>query len=106
MAKAFAKAFYNSKAWKQCRESYIVSVHGLCERCISKGKITPGYIVHHRILLTPSNINDPEVSLNHKHLEYVCLDCHNVEHQGSSEVIREGLEFDSEGNIIQTPPIN
>ena len=101
MAQQFAKAFYNSKAWIECRASYIASVHGLCERCNDKGKIVPGYILHHKILLTPFNINDPEISLNHIHLEYVCLDCHNVEHHGSSEVIREGLAFDSEGNVVE-----
>ena len=46
MAQDYAKKFYRSKAWQQCRESYISKVHGLCERCQSKGKITPGYIVH------------------------------------------------------------
>lgn len=43
MAKEFAKAFYNSKAWKKCKASYIESVHGLCERCEKSG-----YIVHNR----------------------------------------------------------
>ncbi len=45
MAKPWAKAFYNSAAWRvqKTREAYMVSKHGLCERC---GK--PGLIVHHR----------------------------------------------------------
>lgn len=95
--KPWAKPFYNSTAWKKCRAAYIVKVHGLCERC-SK----PGYIVHHTVYLTPQNINDPSISLNHALLEYVCQDCHNKEHHGEAEgVTAEGVEFDAEGNLIQ-----
>lgn len=32
MAREFAKKFYNSKAWKKCREAYKKKVNGLCER--------------------------------------------------------------------------
>jgi 5-methylcytosine-specific restriction protein A len=101
MAQKFSKPFYNSRQWQECRASYIASVFNLCERCNVKGKITPGYILHHKILLTPNNINDPNVTLNHNNLYYVCKDCHEVEHHGESEVIREGLEFDSEGNVVE-----
>ncbi len=101
MAKEYAKKFYKSKAWKQCRESYISKIHGLCERCQLKGKITPGYIVHHKEYITPKNINNPMIALNHDNLEYVCLDCHNKEHIGYSEITRDDVEFDSEGNLIK-----
>lgn len=102
MAKEFAKAFYNSKAWKECREGYISSVYGLCEKCINKGIIKPGKIVHHTVVLTPQNINNPEISLNWDLLEYDCQDCHNQEHHGNdSEVIREGLYFDENGNVCK-----
>lgn len=97
MAKDFAKKLYNSKAWKTCRTAYIASVHGLCERCGGAG-----YIVHHKVYLTARNINDPWISLNHALLEYVCLDCHNQEHMGSSEPISaQGTAFDEHGNLIQ-----
>ncbi|MGG3456061.1 HNH endonuclease [Paenibacillus rhizolycopersici] len=94
--KPWAKRFYNSKAWKECRASYIIKVHGLCERC---GK--PGKIVHHKKYLTPWNINDPNVSLNHSNLEYLCQDCHNNEHHGEDGVTVDGLMFDEEGNLVQ-----
>lgn len=94
--KAWAKKFYNGKAWKVCRLSYIASVHGLCERC---GK--PGKIVHHKKYLTPQNINDPSISLNHENLEYHCHDCHNVEHFSSGAAIEPGFTFDSDGNLIR-----
>lgn len=101
MAKDFAKPFYNSKAWKQCRASYIDKVHGLCERCRLNGKVTPGYIVHHIDYITPNNINNPFVTLNHDNLEYLCLDCHNEEHIGRNESTASGLSFDDYGNLVQ-----
>jgi 5-methylcytosine-specific restriction protein A len=101
MAKTWAKQFYKSKQWQQCRESYIAKVHGLCERCNEKGIITPGKIVHHTVYLSPENINNPEISLNHELLEYLCQNHHNSEHHGESEVLVEGLMFDREGNLIQ-----
>ncbi|MCM1155543.1 MAG: phage holin family protein [Roseburia sp.] len=65
MAKGFAKAFYNSKAWKDCRDSYIAERirldGGFCEEC----HLNLGYIVHHEVILTPDNISNPDISLNH-----------------------------------------
>jgi len=97
MAKEFAKAFYKSKAWEDCRSGFIKTVYGLCNRC---GQV--GYIVHHKILLTAQNINDYDVSLNWDNLEYLCQDCHNKEHMSKHyKVIREGLKFDSNGNVVE-----
>ena len=106
MAKEWARAFYKSRAWRQCRESYIVSVHGLCESCQKKGIIKPGKILHHTVYLTPTNINDPYVSLNHALLRYDCQDCHNKEHHGDdAEAVRDGLCFDESGQLVVIPPI-
>jgi 5-methylcytosine-specific restriction protein A len=96
-AKEFAIKFYKSKAWLDCREGFIKFVHGLCNRCDS-----PGFIVHHKILLTPNNINDPEATLNWEQLEYLCLECHNQEHMSKhKEIIREGLKFNDKGEVIK-----
>jgi len=100
MAKDFAAPFYNSTAWKRCRLAYIKAVNGLCERCLSAGKIKHGDIVHHKVTLTPTNINDPRITLSHDQLEYLCIDCHNEEHMGS-ELMREGLAFDERGQLIE-----
>lgn len=100
MAKDFAISFYNSVAWKHCRMAYIKNVNGLCERCLAKGRIRTGDIVHHKIPLTPANVNDPTVTLNHENLEYLCITCHNDEHVGG-EVVREGLSFDAHGQLIE-----
>ena len=72
----FAKTFYNSQAWKDCRASYKKSVGGLCENCLTKGIYSPGEIVHHKIHLTPSNINNPAVSLDWNNMMLLCRDCH------------------------------
>lgn len=106
--------FYRSKSWYQCKGSYIKSVDYLCERCgrVAHSKGDRAYkegkkngqdvvfgIVHHKIHLNESNINDPYIALNHDNLEYLCIDCHNKEHFGK-QTVREGLSFDSKGNVI------
>lgn len=96
MAKPWAKQFYHSKRWLSCRASYIaerINIDGgMCERCGS----VPGYIVDHKEELTPDNINNPEISLNHKNFQYLCLDCHNKK---TFKKHSAGL-FDDEGQPI------
>lgn len=70
--KPWAEKFYKSKAWRQLRDAFFVSRYGLCERCPN-----PGKIVHHKIELSISNIDDPSISLNWDYLELLCQDCHN-----------------------------
>ena len=84
MARAFAKKFYNSKAWKSCRAAYVaerVAIDGgLCETC----GLVPGLIVHHTVWLTEDNVNDPDIALNHALLRYDCQACHNRESEDGS----------------------
>jgi hypothetical protein len=94
----FAKRFYQSKKWKECRNAYRVYRYGICERC---GK--PGGIVHHKIYLNEYNIKDPNISLSFDNLELLCIDCHNAEHL-AADVIAEGLTFDEDGNLIKYAP--
>lgn len=101
MAKEFAKKFYHSKEWKKCREGYILSVHGLCEKCLAKGRYTPGFIVHHKKELTPDNINDPYITLNWDNLEYDCLECHNKEHMSKDDYTQDDLMFNEYGQLIR-----
>lgn len=79
--KPFAKAFYKSKAWKECRAAYARRAGGLCERCLANGIYKAGEIVHHKIGITPENINDPTVTLNFENLRLLCRDCHGLEHR-------------------------
>ena len=98
MAKDWAKAFYKSAAWQDCRAAYIQSVFGLCEKC---GR--PGVIVHHKIYLTPDNITDPYITLSFENLELLCSSCHSIEHNrehgGGSTA--DGLMFDERGDLVQ-----
>lgn len=80
--KAFAREFYNSKAWKDCRIAYTKSKGGLCERCLKNNIYRAGEIVHHKTYLTPDNIHDPSVTLDWNNLMLVCRDCHAVIHSG------------------------
>lgn len=91
-----AKKFYWSSVWKKCRVSYIQSVFGLCEKC---GK--PGYIVDHIIEINSENINDPNITLNHENLQYLCTPCHNTKTFAKSGVTRADVMFDDDGNLIQ-----
>lgn len=107
MAQEFAKSFYNSKAWKECRASFIaerIAIDGgLCMTC---GAVTGnlGYIVHHNnVWLTPENINNPEVSLNHDNLKYDCLTCHNQEKE-NEEAEQPRYYFGENGEVILIKP--
>ena len=38
-----------------------------------------GYIVHHKVPLTPKNINDDKITLSFDNLRYDCKECHDRE---------------------------
>lgn len=98
MARDFSKKFYNSKEWKKCREGYKQSKHHICERCGM-----PGDEVHHKVWLTPDNINNPDITLSFKNLELLCATCHSIEHNRiEKEVVREGLMFNSNGELVRS----
>lgn len=105
MAQAWAKQFYDSKLWLTCRQGYIqerIKIDGgMCEVCRRK----LGYIVHHKILLTPENIQDPDIALNWDNLSYECKDCHD-QHEGHGIGHRTSLvcAFDDDGNPICIQP--
>lgn len=103
MAKEWAQAFYKSQRWLKCRAAYIAHRQsidgGICEVC---GE-SIGYIVHHTIVLTPENINDPGISLNHNLLRYECKNCHDRE--DAHAFIKQSdllCAFDTDGQPI--PP--
>ena len=101
--KPYAKKFYNSKQWRDCRQSYIqeriLIDGGLCEECHNN----PGYIVHHKVMITPANINNPDITLNHCNLEYVCKDCHDRFDDHFVKTKKPSCMFDNNGQPI--PPI-
>lgn len=100
MAKAYAKRFYNSKAWQRCRETFIMSRipidGGICQACKDK----PGYIVDHIQEISADNINNTDITLNHNNLQYLCLECHNRKTFGKHKAIEDGVMFNEEGDLI------
>ena len=98
MAKPFARKFYSSKAWQDCRNEYAARVHYLCERCLKRGIYRPGVIVHHKIEIDPVTIEQPEVALNFNNLELLCRDCHAEVHKASSK--GRGYFFGNNGEVI------
>lgn len=105
MAKDFARKFYNSSVWHDCRRAYAAYRGGLCERCLRRGYITPGQIVHHKIPLTPENINDENITLSWDNLELVCRDCHGEIHSADGTYRTDGqprvtYAYDATGRLV------
>lgn len=101
MARDFAKPFYHSPEWKKAQRLYIKQAGGLCERCLQRGIITPGVIVHHKIHLTPENIMDPSITLDPNNLQLLCRNCHADVHKGYDT----RYKFDEMGRLIMRPDI-
>lgn len=76
MAREFAKAFYHSKEWEAVRKYCLLRDNYLCVRCGN-----PAEEVHHKIHLSPENINDITITLNPDNLTCLCRDCHFNEHK-------------------------
>ena len=93
--KEFAEKFYKSRRWRECREAYSGHVGHLCERCLKKGMIVAGTIVHHKIPLTPENIDDPNITLCWDNLQLLCRTCHADMHDG----VERRYEADELGRI-------
>lgn len=100
MAKEYAKKFYKSRGWQGCRSSFIAERvrrdGAMCQRCKEK----PGYIVDHIEEISPDNINNPDITLNHDNLQYLCLECHNIKTFSKAKVTRDGLSFDANGDLV------
>ena len=62
------QSFYDSKAWRVLSKIFLSSRFYICEIC---GR--PASIAHHKRHISQQNINDPEITLNAKNLQAVCL---------------------------------
>lgn len=96
--KPFAERFYKSQAWKKTAAAYAKSKQNLCELCKQEGRITPGEIVHHKIELTPENINNPDITLSANNLQLVCREHHAQIHDKRKRRYR----IDELGRVIPT----
>jgi len=83
--------FYRSATWQQARLIKITNVNGRCEKCGGVGEE-----VHHIVHVTPSNVNDINVTLSQDNLILLCKECHNNEHERFSKGRRK---FDADGQI-------
>ena len=63
--------------------------------------LTHGEIVHHKIELTPDNIDDPEITMNYNNLELLCRQCHAEVHDKRKKCRRFTIGPDGE-IIIET----
>ncbi len=95
--KEYAEEFYKSSQWKKCRKAFIASLADkTCPRCHER----IGKIVHHKNYITPYNITNPMITLNFDNLEYLCQECHTLEHLKRGAV-KNDVEFDENGNLIK-----
>ncbi len=97
MAKDYAAAFYNSRAWRNTQRVFLMQKNYICEACGAAA-----VIVHHIRHIKPENIHDAEITLNFRNLRALCIPCHNAIHIGGS-ACAEGVSFDGDGNIIYSP---
>lgn len=99
MAEPWANKFYHTTAWKKCRAAFVKLKGGICEVCHDVGAE-----VHHKIELTPENVNDPTISLAFDNLQLLCHRCHDAtKHNGIP--IRGDISFDCNGNVVATGQI-
>ena len=97
MAKEYAKAFYNSKLWRECRRQVLRRDMYTCAHCYARASE-----VHHVIELMPENINDINIALNPDNLISLCHDCHTKITKGFTGDIQEGFIFNDEGQVIKS----
>ena len=79
--KPFAQTFYKSRTWQETREAYAKSKGYLCENCLKRGLVVPADHVHHKVPITPENLKNPEITLNHANLMALCESCHQEQHR-------------------------
>lgn len=101
MAQEFSFAFYHGMPWRRTQKAYIESQQRVCERCGDMAEL-----VHHKIHLTPQNINDPDIALGWDNLQALCRRCHAEVHGNSA--CANGLRFDDAGNLVpgQSPRLD
>lgn len=95
--KPYAEEFYKSKQWQNCRDTYMQSVHMMCEICRANGIYERAEIVHHKIHITPQNIQDPGITLNFDNLQALCRHHHMLVH---STKANKRYMVDKYGNVI------
>ena len=96
MAKAWAKAFYGSKLWRDTRRQVLRRDRYTCVECFGRAEE-----VHHKIPLDEANINDAAISLNPDNLTSLCGLCHKKITAGCTGDIDDGYIFSDDGQVIK-----
>jgi predicted kinase len=100
MAKyAVIKAFYASQKWVTFRLNLINERGNKCSRCSKVIPKSVEIIGHHKVELTPENVNDYTISLNPDLVELICFKCHNKEHK------RFGHQGERNVYLVYGPPM-
>lgn len=73
--------YYNSKAWKRLRHTYI-NLHPVCEECVKHGHVEPAEEVHHLYPFTREVTEEARWNtfLNTGNLRALCRPCHYAYH--------------------------
>ena len=87
----FAREFYKSTRWRKAREAYLKEHKYICEMC---GDVAD--TVHHIQHLNPTNVHDPDVTLNRDNLMALCRDCHAKVHTKNER----RYTVDENGNVV------
>jgi hypothetical protein len=75
------EAFYASEAYINFRIVIILQRGVRCEKCGCVPREARSLHLHHKIELTPDNINDVMVTLNPQQVIMLCHDCHDEQHK-------------------------
>lgn len=107
MAKEWAKPFYNSALWKDnIRPEILMKAKYICQ---NPGCYNIATEVHHKIELTPDNINDPNIAVNANNLMALCSDCHKAitkaqHNKSKAACILPEVIFNDNGYPVIVPP--
>lgn len=96
MAKVWAKAFYDSRIWKDCRRAVLRRDLFTCRDCNARASE-----VHHIIELTPDNISDPMIALNPDNLVSLCHACHDKITKGLTGDLPPEYLFNDKGEVVR-----
>ena len=86
--------FYNSKAWKKLRLTYITE-NPLCQNCLQNGIIKPAREVHHKQIFSTANTEEGQwnLFLDDSNLMSVCSHCHHMFHTYAKEHNLNYIDF-------------
>lgn len=85
------RALYSTARWKACRADQLQR-QPLCERCMSRGIVTPATVAHHTI----RHNGDEELFFNGP-LASSCSDCHDIDEQRIEHGGRPRQAVDADG---------